>query len=49
MFPSSWIVFHYEKLHPLYGYYLWTIGMVVVLVIGSESVLRSNRYPIAAA
>src|ERR1700722_7374343 len=31
LFPFCWVVFHYEKLYPLFGYFLWMIGILMVL------------------
>ena len=31
LFPLCWVVFHYEKMYPFWGYFLWTIGMLLVL------------------
>jgi hypothetical protein len=29
--PLCWVVFHYEKMYPLWGYFLWIVGMLLVL------------------
>jgi hypothetical protein len=31
MMPFCWIVFHYESLYPREGYFVWIIGMLLVL------------------
>ena len=31
MVPFSWAVFVYEKLYPREGYFVWIIGMLLVL------------------
>ncbi|HEY0704120.1 MAG TPA: hypothetical protein VGD60_15225 [Candidatus Acidoferrales bacterium] len=31
LFPFCWIVFREENLHPLWGYFLWAIGMLMVV------------------
>jgi hypothetical protein len=31
MLPSCWIVFYGQKLYPREGYFIWTIGMLLVL------------------
>jgi len=30
--PFCWVAFYAVELHPREGYYLWTLGMIVVLV-----------------
>jgi len=30
-FPFCWVVFHHEKMYPLWGYFLWIAGMLLVL------------------
>ena len=34
LFPFCWIVFVQEHLHPVVGYYLWILGMLVVVLAG---------------
>jgi len=34
LFPFCWIVFVQEHLHPVLGYYLWILGMLLVVVGG---------------
>lgn len=43
MFPFCWVVFHYEKLLPLWGYYVWVIGMVLVLYASKPFVARAEE------
>jgi hypothetical protein len=31
MAPFCWVVFHYEDLYPREGYFLWILGMLLVL------------------
>ena len=31
MLPSCWIAFDYDHLRPRYGYFLWTVAMVMAL------------------
>jgi hypothetical protein len=31
MVPFSWIEFHYQSVYPREGYFLWTVGMLLVL------------------
>jgi hypothetical protein len=43
MMPFCWVVFLAMELHPREGYYLWTLGMVVVLFaegLGRRAPLR---------
>lgn len=43
MFPFCWVVFHYEKLLPLWGYYVWVIGMVLVLYASKPFVAHTEE------
>lgn len=37
LFPFCWIVFAQEHLHPVVGYYLWILGMLLVVFSGKLS------------
>jgi hypothetical protein len=51
MIPFCWVVFHYQKFYPREGYFLWTLGILLVLFSnqrkwltpsdGTSSVLKS--------
>ena len=42
MMPFCWITFHYEGLHPREGYFLWILGMLLVLFSSNLVTVRSN-------
>lgn len=41
MIPFSWAVFHYEDLYPREGYFLWIIGMLLVLFSNKVATIHS--------
>jgi uncharacterized membrane protein YhaH (DUF805 family) len=43
MFPSCWIVFHYEHLYPGEGYFVWVVGMLLVLFTNRLKASGDNR------
>jgi hypothetical protein len=47
MIPFCWVVFHYEKLHPREGHFLWILGMILVLFSGFSS--RREDLPVVPA
>jgi hypothetical protein len=42
MVPFCWVVFHYEDFYPIFGYYLWTLGMLLVLFAGRPAAEASS-------
>jgi hypothetical protein len=48
MIPFSWVVFHWQDFYPREGYFLWLIGIVLVLFcgfLGSESLRDWEECP----
>lgn len=45
MLPLCWVVFHDEKLYPLLGYFMWTSGMLMVL-LGGRYTVETSRSPV---
>jgi hypothetical protein len=34
LFPFCWIIFYQEHMHPVTGYFLWILGMLLVVLSG---------------
>lgn len=40
MFPFSWVVLYHERLYPVLGYFLWAVGMALVLFTNKSTLAK---------